>query len=148
MSANSIYVANWEDFEDTVVAPSHEGPVLIDFWADWCAPCLVIAPVLEQVMAHYEGPLQLAKVEVDEGENMRLAGKYRVRGFPTIMLMQEGEEVARFAGARARHWIEDWLDDEQDYLVVVGALHLVGEDGVPALLDQAGFEIQQLKERQ
>jgi putative thioredoxin len=52
----------------------------------------------------------LAKVEVDEGENMKLAGRYRLRGFPTIMLFRAGEELGRFSGARASHWIEDWIE--------------------------------------
>jgi putative thioredoxin len=60
-------------------------------------------------MADLEGKVRLAKVEVDEGENMKLAGRYRLRGFPTILLFHQGEELGRFSGARAAHWIEHWI---------------------------------------
>ena len=53
----------------------------------------------------------LAKVEVDEGENMKLAGHYRVRGFPTVILFRDGEEHGRFSGSRASHWLREWLDE-------------------------------------
>jgi putative thioredoxin len=85
--------------------------VLVDFWADWCAPCHAVSPHLKQVIAAHDGRLRLAKIEVDEGENMKLAGRYKVRGFPTIMLLVDGDEVARFSGARPAQWIEDWLAD-------------------------------------
>ena len=85
-------------------------PVLVDFWADWCAPCHAITPHLNKVLGDMDGSIRLAKVEVDEGENMKLAGRYRLRGFPTIMLFRAGEELGRFSGARASHWIEDWIE--------------------------------------
>ena len=71
-------------------------PVLVDLWAEWCSPCLVVAPLLKQLIEEYEGKIKLAKVEVDEGENMKLAGRYQVRGFPTILLIHKGEEIAPF----------------------------------------------------
>ena len=86
---------NVEDFDSRVLAAS---------------PCLVIAPVLARVVADYAGALELAKVEVDVGENMKLAGRYRVRGFPTVILFRQGEEQGRFSGAqsapRIRHFVE------------------------------------------
>jgi putative thioredoxin len=81
----------------------------VDFWADWCAPCIVIAPVLEQVVSDFNGAIALAKVEVDAGENMKLAGRYRVRGFPTVILFQQGGERGRFSGARPKRAIEDFV---------------------------------------
>lgn len=97
------------DFEQRVIEASRNKPVLVDFWAEWCSPCLALAPTLERVMAELEGKVELAKLEVDD--NMRLAGHYKVRGFPTVILFVDGEEVARFASARAKHWIEDFLRD-------------------------------------
>jgi putative thioredoxin len=101
---------NVEDFDSRVLAASRQRPVLVDFWAEWCSPCLVIAPVLARVVADYAGALELAKVEVDVGENMKLAGRYRVRGFPTVILFRQGEEQGRFSGAqsapRIRHFVE------------------------------------------
>jgi len=98
-------------FRAQVLEASHERPVLVDFWADWCGPCHALAPHLYRIAVELDGALLLAKVEVDEGENMRLAGHYRLRGFPTVLLFHGGEEVARFSGARATHWIRDWLDE-------------------------------------
>lgn len=67
--------------------------------------------MLEKLAAEYDGRFRLAKVEVDEGENMRLAGHYRLRGFPTVLLFRDGEEVARFASARPVHWVREFLDE-------------------------------------
>ena len=91
-----------ETFDIDVIQASHCKPVLVDFWADWCSPCLVVAPVLERVFTELGGAFALVKLEVDDGENMKLAGHYRVRGFPTVMLFRDGQEVARFSGARSR----------------------------------------------
>lgn len=109
-----IYNVQLNDFDELVLTASRQRIVLVDFWAAWCSPCLVIAPVLERVVAEYAGKAALAKLEVDEGENMKLAGHYKVRGFPTIILFKHGEEKARFSSARPRHFIEEfieaWLD--------------------------------------
>ena len=99
-------------FEQQVLQASFQRPVLVDFWADWCAPCIVIAPLLEQLADEFNECILLAKLEVDEGDNMRLAGQYQVRGFPTVMLFIDGEERARFSGARPLGWIESWLEQE------------------------------------
>jgi putative thioredoxin len=104
-----IFDVDLHEFESRVVEASREGPVLVDFWADWCAPCHAIAPHVTRAVNELRGRLRLAKVEVDEGENMKLAGHYRLRGFPTLMLFVDGAEVARFSGSRATHWIIDWL---------------------------------------
>jgi thioredoxin 1 len=109
-----IFNVNLEDFEQQVLVASRQRIVLVDFWAAWCSPCLVIAPVLENVVSEYAGKVALAKLEVDEADNMKLAGRYRVRGFPTIILFKHGEEQARFSSARPKHFIqefiEEWLD--------------------------------------
>ena len=110
----SIYDTDLESFERDVLAASAERPVLVDFWAEWCAPCLVIAPVLTHVLADLKGAVGLAKLEVDRGENMKLAGHYRVRGFPTVILFQHGEEVGRFSGARSRQRILSFITDHVD----------------------------------
>lgn len=104
-----IAAVDLDGFQSEVIDASHQGPVLVDFWADWCAPCHALAPHLERVVDELAGQVRLAKVEVDEGENMRLAGHYRLRGFPTVILFQGGEERGRFSGARSSHQIRDWL---------------------------------------
>lgn len=111
MSKALIFDVNLEDYEDEVISASHEIPVLVDLWADWCSPCLVIAPILKQLIEESNGDIRLAKVEVDEGENMKLAGRYQVRGFPTILLINKGEEVARFSGAKPLSYIQEFVDD-------------------------------------
>ena len=109
MSGDLIFDCGLEDFDRRVVAASRSLPIIVDFWADWCAPCHAIAPHLLQVIEAFDGAIHLAKVEVDDGDNMKLAGRYRLRGFPTVMLFQAGEEVARFSGARPASWIEHWI---------------------------------------
>ena len=106
-----IYAVSLEDFDEKVIEASRQRPVLLDLWADWCSPCIVIAPILTQVIERLEGRVALAKVEVDEGENMKLAGRYRVRGFPTIILFQDGEEKARFSGAHPASFIENFIHE-------------------------------------
>ena len=105
-----IFDVDLESFEEKVLLASNELPVLVDLWAEWCSPCLVIAPVLKQLIDEYDGALKLAKVEVDEDENMKLAGRYQVRGFPTILLISNGEEIARFSGAKPLSYIRDFVD--------------------------------------
>ena len=111
---SDIFNVQLQDFDDRVLAASQQRIVLVDFWAEWCPPCLVIAPVLEQLIPDYAGQVQLAKLEVDEGDNMKLAGRYKVRGFPTVILFKHGEEKARFSSARTKGFIEEfiepWLD--------------------------------------
>ena len=104
-----VFAVDLDRFQEDVIAASWERPVMVDFWAEWCAPCHALAPHLERVIEELDGAVQLAKVEVDEGENMKLAGHYRLRGFPTVILFQEGQERGRFSGARSTHQVRDWL---------------------------------------
>lgn len=110
-ASDFVFEANLEDFNEVVLQASAEKLILVDFWAEWCAPCHGLAPHLIRAVNELEGKILLAKVEVDEGENMKLAGKFKLRGFPTVILFIDGEEKARFAGARATHWIRDWIAD-------------------------------------
>lgn len=114
MSDNLIIDTSLDSFEHDVLAASHERPVLVDFWAEWCPPCVVVAPLLEQVVNERDGDILLTKLEVDEGENMKLAGRYQVRGFPTIILFQNGEEKGRFSGAKPVSQIEQFIDEHSE----------------------------------
>jgi len=107
---DTTFEVNEHDFAEKVVAASAGKLILVDFWAEWCSPCLVLAPVLERVLAEYEGAVKLAKLEVDEGDNMRLAGHYKVRGFPTVIAFRDGEALERFTGAQPAHVIRDFID--------------------------------------
>ncbi|MEA1050175.1 thioredoxin domain-containing protein [Lamprobacter modestohalophilus] len=109
-----------EGFEQAVIEASRSRPILVDFWADWCAPCHQLAPHLYRVIDELQGAIGLAKVEVDEGENMKLAGHYRLRGFPTVLLFQQGEEHGRFSGSRSSVQIRAWLQEHLDQPLETG----------------------------
>jgi putative thioredoxin len=104
-----IFDVDLAGFEAAVIEASHSTPVLVDFWADWCPPCRALTPVLDRVAQAMNGKLRLAKVEVDEGANMKLAGRYGLKGFPTVLLFVGGDIKGRFSGARAEHWVKDFL---------------------------------------
>jgi len=104
-----IFAVDLDGFESAVIEASNTVPVVVDFWADWCPPCRALTPVLERVTTALGGRIKLAKVEVDEGANMKLAGRYGLKGFPTVLLFGGGEIKGRFSGARAEHWVRDFL---------------------------------------
>lgn len=108
---NTIFDTTVETFEKEVIEASHQYPILVDLWADWCPPCVTIAPILKKVVENYDSKISLAKIEVDEGKNMKIAGQYQVRGFPTILLIHYGEEKARFSGAQSASFIENFIDE-------------------------------------
>jgi len=114
--SDAIFVADLHNFDQLVIDASHHRPVLVDLWADWCSPCLVIAPILQKVSEEFGDRLGIAKVEVDEGDNMKIAGHYKVRGFPTLILFDKGEEVARFSGAKPLQFIRGFIEQHTDIL--------------------------------
>jgi putative thioredoxin len=106
--ASTKISANEDDFAERVIAASSTTPVLVDFWADWCPPCRVLTPVLERLADEYAGGFVLAKIEADE--NMKLAGRYKLRGFPTAILFVNGAPVDQFSGARPPEYVREFLD--------------------------------------
>jgi len=107
MPHSFIFDVNETDFSEKVPKASDKQPVLVDFWADWCPPCRFLTPVLEKVTQDCRGEVLLAKVEADE--NMRLAGRYKLRGFPTVILFIGGEEAGRFSGARPEPQVRTFI---------------------------------------
>ena len=85
-----------------------EGPVLVDFWAEWCGPCKMIAPFLEDLAADKAGKLTVAKINIDE--NPQAPTKYGVRGIPTMMLFKGGQVAATKVGALPKSKLYEWVD--------------------------------------
>lgn len=110
-----IFDTDFDNFEHDVLLASREHPVLVDFWAEWCSPCLFLDPILKAVIPQYQREILLAKVEVDEGENMKLAGQYKVRGFPTVILFNHGIEVSRFSSAQPKTFVQQFIDLHCDF---------------------------------
>ena len=96
------------DFDEKVVAASRKQPVVIDFWAPWCAPCKVLKPILEKLAEEYKGKFLLAKVNSDE--NQEIAARYAVRGIPAVKAMVDGKIVDEFTGALPEGQVRAWLD--------------------------------------
>ena len=92
---SNVKTVNNENFESEVLKA--EGPVLVDFYADWCGPCKAIAPVVEELASDYAGRAEVRKLDVDT--NQALAGKYGVRGIPTLIVFRDGEVKETLVGA-------------------------------------------------
>ncbi|MGD9788524.1 MAG: thioredoxin family protein [Sulfuricellaceae bacterium] len=105
---NFSYDVEEADFDELVVARSHQTPVLVDIGADWCGPCLVLGPILDKLVKEYAGQFLLAKVDADE--NMRIAGRHGVRGFPTVIVYSRGEEIDRFHSAQTEGFLRRFID--------------------------------------
>ena len=95
-----------QSFATDVLAST--SPVLVDFWAEWCGPCKMIAPALEEIAGALGDKVIIAKLNIDE--NPDTPGKYGVRGIPTMLLFKNGQPVAQKVGAAPRGQIQDWLE--------------------------------------
>ncbi|MBA3478560.1 MAG: thioredoxin TrxA [Lautropia sp.] len=102
----SIKQVSNDSFEAEVLKA--EAPVLVDYWAEWCGPCKMIAPILDEVSRDYADKLNIAKVNVDE--NQEIASKYGIRGIPTLMLFRNGAVVATKVGALSKSQLTAFLD--------------------------------------
>ena len=104
MSANLLHVTD-ESFESEVI--NSEQPVLVDYWAEWCGPCKMIAPILDEVAESYSNKVKVAKVDVDK--NTQVSAKYNIRGIPHLMLFKEGQ-VATHTGALNKSQLTEFID--------------------------------------
>jgi len=95
-------------FDTAVLARSHEKPVVVDFWAEWCGPCKMLTPVLEREVAARDDAIELAEVDVDS--NQRLAAEYGIRGIPAVKAFRNGRVVSEFVGAQPPQAVAAFLD--------------------------------------
>ena len=106
MSSALIKHVSDASFEADVLKAN--GPVLVDYWAEWCGPCKMIAPLLDDIAGTYEGKLTVAKLNIDE--NQETPAKHGVRGIPTLMLFKDGEVAATKVGALSKSQLQAFLD--------------------------------------
>lgn len=105
MSSTIVHVTD-DSFEQEVI--NSDIPVLVDYWAEWCGPCKMIAPVLEEVAESYAGKVKICKVDVDS--NKESAQKYGIRGIPTLMVFKDGNNTATKVGALSKTQLEEFVD--------------------------------------
>ncbi len=105
MSDKIVHVSD-DDFEEQVL--KSDTPVLVDYWAEWCGPCKMIAPVLDEIAEEYAGKLKIAKLNIDD--NPQTPPKYGIRGIPTLMLFKNGSVEATKVGAVSKSQLTAFLD--------------------------------------
>jgi thioredoxin len=105
MSENIVKVSD-DSFDNDVLSAS--GPVLVDYWAEWCGPCKMIAPVLDEIADEYDGRLTIAKLNIDDNPNT--PPRYGIRGIPTLMLFKDGEVAATKVGSVSKTQLTEFVD--------------------------------------
>ena len=105
VSGTIVYLSD-DSFEEEVV--NAEGPVLVDYWADWCGPCKMIAPILDEIAEEYKDKIKIAKLNIDE--NPATPPKYGIRGIPTLMLFKGGNVEATKVGAVSKSQLTAFID--------------------------------------
>jgi thioredoxin 1 len=102
--SETLLSVNDGNFEAEVLSASKAQPVMVDFWADWCRPCHMLAPTVDQIAQEYAGKLKVVKMNVDE--NMGSPSRYNVRGIPTLLIFKDGEVADQIVGAVPKEQIQ------------------------------------------
>lgn len=104
--SDNIYTISDDSFDSDVL--KSDTPVLVDYWAEWCGPCKMITPILEEIATEYEGRVKVAKLNIDDNPNT--PPKFGIRGIPTLMLFKNGEVEATKVGALSKSQLTAFLD--------------------------------------
>ena len=108
MSSDKVLQLSDDGFEKDVL--QSDVPVLVDFWASWCAPCKAIAPVIDALADQYDGKVKIAKLNVDD--NPATPGQYGVRGIPTLILFKDGQPASTKVGSLPKSKLYEWVEGE------------------------------------
>src|SRR6478672_7836825 len=106
MAALNIVTLTQQNFEKEVLQSSK--PVLVDFWAEWCGPCKMLGPILDELATEYDGKVKIAKVNIDDHQN--LAAQFRVTAIPTLLIFKNGQVVEQMVGAKSKRDLKASLD--------------------------------------
>jgi len=98
--AENILTVNDGNFDSEVLTASKSQPVMVDFWAEWCRPCHMLAPTVAEIAQDYAGKLKVTKLNVDEAMNS--STRYGIRGIPTLLVFKDGQQVKRLVGAKGK----------------------------------------------
>jgi len=106
--SDAIVQVSDASFEEDVLKA--QGPVLVDFWAAWCGPCKMIAPVLDELATEYAGKIKITKMDVDA--NKETPAKFGIRGIPTLIIFKDGEKVGEKVGALSKAQLKEFVDSQ------------------------------------
>jgi thioredoxin 1 len=106
--ADNVSSVTDNSFEAEVIDASNTQPVMVDFWADWCRPCHMLAPTVAEIAAEYAGKLKVVKLNVDE--SMNTAGRFNIRGIPTLLIFKGGQVAEQIVGAVPKEQISKAVD--------------------------------------
>jgi putative thioredoxin len=130
MASDNIIDVTEANFENEVIAYSHQIPVVVDFWATWCAPCRVLGPMLEKLARESQGAFRLAKIDVDQNPN--LAERFKVRSIPAVKAFRDGRIITEFTGAipepRLRDFVQSFAPGEDNLAIEKGKSFITSGD--------------------